>query len=125
MLARAIVAESNILILDEPTSALDMKNQSLILEWMNSLNKNNRLTIVFTTHNPLHAINIADNVLLMFNKFEYCFGSTLETLSEENMFKLYGLPIKKVVFEHKGRRVVSCVPVFKITDRDDDNGPLL
>ena len=48
--ARAIVAEADILILDEPTSALDLKNQTLILDWIGRLSRNDGLTIIMTTH---------------------------------------------------------------------------
>ncbi|MDR3351981.1 MAG: ATP-binding cassette domain-containing protein [Zoogloeaceae bacterium] len=42
--ARALVAEADILILDEPTSALDLKNQSIILEWIDRLARDEGLT---------------------------------------------------------------------------------
>jgi iron complex transport system ATP-binding protein len=115
MLARAIVSETDILILDEPTSALDMKNQSLILDWMRTLNKTRGLTIIFTTHLPQHAATIADDALLMFNDQSYRHGKAGDILSEENLFKLYGLPFKKVSVVCEDEEIVSLVPVFRIS----------
>ena len=34
--ARALVSEAEILILDEPTSALDLKNQIVVLDWIDA-----------------------------------------------------------------------------------------
>ncbi|MDR1656009.1 MAG: ATP-binding cassette domain-containing protein [Deltaproteobacteria bacterium] len=39
ILARALVAEADIVVLDEPTSALDLKNQELILDWIARLSR--------------------------------------------------------------------------------------
>jgi iron complex transport system ATP-binding protein len=113
MLARAIVAEADILILGEPTSSLDMKNQSLILEWLDSLNKTNKLTIIFTTHLPQHAMTVADEVLLMFGDCKYASGPSMDILSEENLFKLYGVPMRKIKVDYEEKEIVSCVPIFK------------
>ncbi len=65
ILARALVADANVLILDEPTSALDLKNQGLVLSWIFRLAREHGLTIVFATHQPHHALAVADDVLLM------------------------------------------------------------
>ena len=53
MLARALVAEAETIVLDEPTSALDMKHQQEILSAMTRLAKGGT-TIIFTTHLPNH-----------------------------------------------------------------------
>lgn len=60
ILARALVAEVDILVLDEPTSALDLKDQVLILDWIDRLSHEQGLTVIFTTHHPHHALAVAD-----------------------------------------------------------------
>jgi len=112
ILARALVAEADILILDEPTSSLDLKNQALILDWISRLARDDGLTVMFTTHHPHHALAIADAVLLMLGEKDYRCGATKEVLTEKNLNELYGVELKRIVFEHGGRTVESLVPIF-------------
>lgn len=112
IIARALVAEAQILILDEPTSALDLKNQELILQWIHRLSKEEGLTILFTTHHPHHALSVADHALLMFEHDDYTFGTIGETLCEENLMRLYGIAIKHLSFEHDGKAAHTLTPVF-------------
>ncbi|ATB70075.1 putative ABC transporter ATP-binding protein [Sulfurospirillum diekertiae] len=112
IIARALVAEADILILDEPTSALDMKNQALVLSWMHRLSKEDGLTILFTTHHPHHALAIADNALLMMDKEHFECGNTKKVLTEENLFVLYGVNMKHVSFEFEEQMIESFVPIL-------------
>ncbi len=51
-LARALVTAPQILFADEPTGNLDEKNGREIFSILGELNKKERLTVVFSTHNP-------------------------------------------------------------------------
>lgn len=117
--ARALVAEAQILILDEPTSALDLKNQAMVLDWIATLSRRDGLTIVMTTHHPHHALAIADDALLMLGQDQYVAGPAAEVLSEENLAALYGVPLKRVAFEHQGRRIETLAPVPPATPARD------
>jgi iron complex transport system ATP-binding protein len=110
--ARALVAEADILILDEPTSALDLKNQALVLDWIARLSGDDGLTVVFTTHHPHHALAVADHALLMIAESEFACGPVAEVLTEDHLFRLYGVTMRKVGFEHEGQTLHSFVPVF-------------
>ncbi len=112
VLARALVAEADILILDEPTSALDLKNQALILEWIARLSREDGLTVVFTTHHPHHALAVADSALLMLGVEEFVSGPAAEVLTEAHLSRLYGTPLKQVSFNYNGRVITTFVPVF-------------
>ena len=61
MIARALASESDILILDEPASSLDLSNQKRILALLTDLAAQG-LSIVFTTHDPHHAVVAATSV---------------------------------------------------------------
>ncbi len=112
--ARAIVAEADILILDEPTSALDLKNQTLILDWIGRLSRNDGLTIVMTTHHPHHALAVADKALLMLGPAKQIVGSPSGVLTEENLTALYDVPMKRVGFEHDGRHIETLAHVLPV-----------
>lgn len=115
ILARALVAEADILILDEPTSALDLKNQALVLEWMAKLSREEGLTVVFTTHHPHHALAVADDVMLMLGPSRYIVGPAREAMTEENLADLYGVALKRIAFEHQGRSMETFTPVLPMT----------
>lgn len=48
-LARALVAEPDVLVLDEPTTGVDMRSSETIFHWLTSLNMDG-MTILLTTH---------------------------------------------------------------------------
>ncbi|MEJ0039500.1 MAG: ABC transporter ATP-binding protein [Gammaproteobacteria bacterium] len=111
--ARALASGADVLILDEPTSALDMKNQATVLKWIHDLSRNLGLTVIFSTHHPHHAHAVADDALLMLGEREYSCGPVRETLTEENLQRLYEVPLRRVSFEHRGESVSTFVPVYE------------
>lgn len=114
--ARAIATEADILILDEPTSALDLKRQECILNWIEQLSQQEGLTVIFTTHYPHHAYAVADSVLLMLDKNDFCYGPTPEVMTERRLYELYGVHLKHLCFEHQGQVVKTFVPVYRKPD---------
>ncbi len=114
--ARALVAEAQVLMLDEPTSALDLKNQAMVLGWIDALSRRDGLTIVMTTHHPHHALAVADDALLMLGVDDYVAGPAKSGLTQENLGKLYGVPMKRVTFEHQGRRIETLTPIHVLAD---------
>ena len=110
--ARALVAEADIIILDEPTSALDLKNQELILKWIDKLSHEEGLTIIFTTHHPHHAHAVADDVLLMFGHDDFACGGVEEVLTEENLKRLYGVDLRQISIETNGEILKTIVPIY-------------
>ncbi len=114
--ARALVAEAQVLILDEPTSALDLKNQALVLGWIDTLSRRDRLTIIMTTHHPHHALAVADDALLMLGVDDYVAGPAKSVLTEDNLGKLYGVPIKRLAFEHQGQTIETLTPIHILAE---------
>ena len=56
-IARALTQNAKIIIMDEPTSALDFGNQQKLFKIIKEISKEGK-TIIFTTHNPNHLINL-------------------------------------------------------------------
>ena len=110
LIARALVSEPEVLLLDEPASALDLRNQARVLNILRSLATNNGLTVVFSTHHPQHAEAVADCALLMLDELRYRYGPAREVLTEDNLEVLYGLRIRRALYEVDGEQRATLVP---------------
>ena len=59
LIARALVSASQNILLDEPCSALDLGNQQVVLQLIGDLAHRQARTVLFTTHDPNHALQVA------------------------------------------------------------------
>lgn len=66
VIAIALSANPDILICDEPTTALDVTIQSQILELINRLKEQRKLSVVFITHDLGVVANMADKIAVMY-----------------------------------------------------------
>ncbi len=80
VIAIALVANPDILICDEPTTALDVTIQSQILELINRLKEERKLSVIFITHDLGVVANMADRVAVMYA------GKIVEYGTSEDIF---------------------------------------
>ena len=99
MIAQALISDCDILILDEPCSALDYKNQGIVLSLLEQLHQKNDLTILYTTHNPHHAVELSTKVLLMASKKDYHYGISKDILTTEHLSNTYKIDMSKATTE--------------------------
>lgn len=64
-LAQALVTEPELLLLDEPTANLDPRNVSIVEEVLSRVNRENKTTIIMTTHNMFQAENLAHRIAVL------------------------------------------------------------
>lgn len=113
LLARALATGSNVLVLDEPGSALDLNNQQRLLTLLNDLRQPRDRTIVFTTHDPNHALAAADDALLMMPDGRALFGPTEQTILPHHLESLYGVAMRMVdLGEAEGTPHRCVLPAF-------------
>ena len=96
LLARALATGLRTILLDEPASALDLANQGRLLAILDDLRRQREFTIIFSTHLPQHALHAADETLLMLPGHDWLRGPTSDVLTETNLERLYGLPIRRI-----------------------------
>lgn len=65
LLARALVADSKLLLLDEPTTGVDKKATEALYELLHKLNKETGLTVVMVTHDVERAAAYAGRTLCL------------------------------------------------------------
>lgn len=78
--ARALSLNPKFIVCDEPVSALDVSIQAQILNLMQDLQEERKLTYLFITHNMLVVRHISDNILVMY------LGKMVEYASAKEMF---------------------------------------
>lgn len=66
-IARAMALDSDLILLDEPTSGLDVSVQALIMDLLQDLQDETKVTYFFITHDLALVKNFADNIVVMNN----------------------------------------------------------
>lgn len=117
LIARALVGASPVLLLDEPTSALDLHHQNQVLILLQGLAREERLAIIFTTHQPEHARALASHTLLM-RKPQPAFGSSAELLTPAQLEALFGVRLLQPSLQDRGRTRRPLVPLYEVDDAD-------
>ena len=90
LIARALAAQARTLVMDEPTASLDFGNQRRVLKEVDRL-KRSGMAILFCTHDPDQAAEVADRVLLLARGEVMAEGGVEETLDATMLARLYGL----------------------------------
>jgi len=106
LVARALATGSPALVLDEPTSALDLGNQARMLGLIARLRDDRSRAIVFTTHDPNHALAAADDVLLMMPDGHEVLGSVTDLIAPEPLRRLYGVAMVWAALPDGGRAIL-------------------
>ncbi|MDD1529001.1 ABC transporter ATP-binding protein [Bradyrhizobium sp. WBOS7] len=123
LLARALASDCKVLVLDEPASALDIANQGVVLRLLVRLASSLGLTVLFTTHHPDHAIGIADTTLLMQRDATHIAGRTEMVLTESNLARMYGVPVRRVDIHAGGETASAIVPLHGLPGKAPDLAP--
>ena len=64
-IARALVLKTKLLLLDEPTANLDPRNAGILEDVIETVNRENKVTIVLATHNMFQAEKLPHRIALM------------------------------------------------------------
>jgi NitT/TauT family transport system ATP-binding protein len=64
-LARALAQNADVLLMDEPFGALDAMTRDLLHDELERIWREQRLTILFVTHNVREAVRLGDRVILL------------------------------------------------------------
>ena len=90
LIARALAAEPELMILDEPESNLDFRNQLTVLNALSAMTARG-MCCIFNTHSPSNALMRAGKSLLIRKGGESLFGNTAAVLTEENIRQAFGV----------------------------------
>ncbi|MDD3383439.1 MAG: ABC transporter ATP-binding protein [Bacilli bacterium] len=86
----AFIQSSKVILMDEPTSALDLKNQNIVLSKLLQIAEEEKKTIIFSTHNPNHALFLDATVFLMKNGKIIDYGISKKIITKGKLSQIYG-----------------------------------
>ena len=95
LLARALAQEPQFIVLDEPTANLDFGNQGKVLREIRALAASG-LGVLFTTHDPNHALRAADRACLLRDGQLVAEGPVKQILTRVQLEALYGAPAQMI-----------------------------
>lgn len=95
MIARALATGAELIALDEPMSALDLNAQERVLKLILQLKREGK-SVIFTTHDPMHAALVADKVLRLTANHVWSYGDVEEELTEAKLLDTYGVNVEMV-----------------------------
>ena len=105
VLARALAQDTPVLLLDEPTSALDVGRQQQVLEFVDRLRAEHRLTILSAMHDLTLAAQFADRLVLLDRGAVVADGPPRDVLTEARIAAHYGAAVR-VIDDDVGLAVV-------------------
>ncbi len=95
LLARALAQEPQFIVLDEPTASLDFGNQGKVMREIRALATSGH-GVLFTTHDPNHALRGADRAFLLRGGERLAEGPVEQVLTQERLEALYDARVQKV-----------------------------
>jgi iron complex transport system ATP-binding protein len=95
LLARALAQQPQFIVLDEPTASLDFGNQGIVMREIKALASSGH-GVLFTTHDPNHALRAADRAFLLREGTALAEGPVTSVLSREWLEALYRAPVERL-----------------------------
>ena len=118
LIARALAAEPELMILDEPESNLDFRNQLIMLDALSGL-ASNGICCLFNTHYPEHALTRANKTLLLEKRGSSLFGETARVLTKENIARIFGVRTLIGEVETEERVYQSIFPIDIVQNEEN------
>ena len=87
LIARALIADPEILILDEPSTGLDMYARDRMLRFIKNV-AGEDTTVIYVTHYLEEVLEEFDNCLILKQGEIYACGKTADVLTQENLARI-------------------------------------
>ena len=94
LIARALMAEPEILLLDEPCTGLDILAREQLLSTLRSMAQEGRMTIVYVTHHTDEILtDVFPKALLLKEGLAFAQGETAELFTSETLSTFFQTPV--------------------------------
>jgi cobalamin transport system ATP-binding protein len=104
VLGRALAQQARVLLLDEPTASLDVGHQQQVLELIDEIRTERKLTVISAMHDLTLAGQFADRLLLLSGGRAVAEGAARDVLTEGAIREHYGASIR--ILEEPGGGVL-------------------
>ena len=108
MIAMAISCDPKLLVADEPTTGLDVTIQAQIVEYLQELQRQKGMSILFITHDLGLVAEIADRVLVMYA------GQIVELGDVKTIFESPRMPYTRALLHSLPKLGCSSIPDYRI-----------
>jgi iron complex transport system ATP-binding protein len=100
-IAMTLAQETDIIMLDEPTTYLDISYQLEILEVLERLNRQKKITVVMVLHELNQACRFAGKIIGLKQGKVVCAGIPKEVITKESLREIYGIDVTLQLDEQK------------------------
>ncbi len=84
-------------LLDEPCAHLDLAQTQFVLALISRIAKQRQWGVIFSTHDPAEALQIADRALLLRAGAVVAMGAATEIINAENLSHCYGVTVNQSI----------------------------
>ena len=109
LVARALAQDAPFIVMDEPTASLDLGNRLLVLDRVRRLREQG-YGVVFSTHDPEQAHELATRVAVIADGRLAAHGSPAEILTGDMLSRVYGVHVS---IEHTPSGRAGIVPIHR------------
>ena len=95
-IATVLTQNPQLFLLDEPTNHLDLFHQIQIMKIFSQLAIQKERALIMVLHDVTSTVRYCDHILLLFREGETLAGTVNDVITEENLMRLYGHPIRRL-----------------------------
>lgn len=117
-IAMALAQDTPILLLDEPTTYLDIGYQLEVMELIEKLNRERRMTIVLVLHDLNQAARYSDRMIVLRRGLIYDDGAPTEVLTQTLLREVFNVHANIVTDPDSGTPV--CLPFGTVQEKLDE-----
>ncbi|SFB34371.1 energy-coupling factor transport system ATP-binding protein [Lentibacillus halodurans] len=96
-IAGVLATKPDVVVLDEPTAGLDPRGQQEMMDMFYDLHKREGLTTILVTHSMEHAVQYADNVIILNDGTKYMEGNPTDILIQKDALHKVQLDVPEMV----------------------------
>ena len=93
LVARAFMADAELLILDEPCNGMDILSREFLLKDLQTLLEEKNMALIYVTHHTDEILPFFNKALLLKNGEEYKQGAIKDVFTESNLKDFFEVPV--------------------------------
>ncbi len=110
-IAMALAQKTGVLLLDEPTTFLDIHHQLEVLELLERLHEQEKITIIMVIHDINHAARFSRRIIAIKDGSIIKDDIPANVITEEIIERVFNIKSKIFEFDHKSKGISSiCIP---------------